>query len=54
MANIPIFHPWKHQNTFGFLVFSGVKNGNIAHNWVKLNMMKWRHSGIIIVNFEHL
>ena len=29
------YTPWKHQKTFGFLVFSGGINGNIGQTWEK-------------------
>ena len=35
------FHTlWKHQKTFGFLVFSGGINGNIGQKWIKDHFLK--------------
>ena len=49
------FHtPWKYQKTFGFLVFSGVINGNICQNGVntlrKLLAFTW--SDLCETNFR--
>ena len=29
---IPFWPPWKHQKTFGFLIFSGVQKGTLGRN----------------------
>ena len=34
-SNVPILYSLKQQKSKGFLVFSGVKNGNIGQKWVK-------------------
>ena len=30
LPNVPFWSPWKHQKTFGFLMFSGGSKGNIG------------------------
>ena len=40
----PFFAHWKHQKTFGFLVFSGFQgsiNENIEHKWVNDQKIPW-------------
>ena len=40
LTNVLIFYtPWKHQKTFGFLVFfQGVWNKNFGYKWIKINI----------------
>ena len=34
LSNIPFWAPWKHQKTFGFLMFSGGSKRNIGKKWI--------------------
>ena len=36
LPNVPFWSPWKHQKTFGFLMFSGGSKGNIGKKRVKI------------------
>ena len=35
-CNVPCLSPWKHQKTFGFLLFSGGSQGNIGKKQVNI------------------
>ena len=35
LLNVPFWSPWKHQKTFGFLMFSGGSKGNIRKKRLK-------------------
>ena len=40
----PFYTPWKHQKSKGFLVFSGVWNGNINQYWIKISFREIYYS----------
>ena len=39
----PIYTPWKHQKTFGFLVFLGGKNENIGQKCINSIVISYHY-----------